>query len=46
MVCQSRSGAGKEDELVAVARDIFGRQDFITYVDLAEQIGSTGLIER
>ena len=28
----------KEDELVAVARDIFGRQDFITYVDLAEQI--------
>ena len=27
-----------EDELVAVARDIFGRQDFITYVDLAEQI--------
>ncbi len=30
-----RSG---KDELVAVARDIFGRQDFITYVDLAEQI--------
>ena len=30
----------KEDELVAVARDIFGRQDFITYVDLAEQIQS------
>ena len=28
----------KEDELVAVARDIFGRQDFITYVDLSEQI--------
>ena len=28
----------KEDELVAGARDIFGRQDFITYVDLAEQI--------
>lgn len=28
----------KEDELVAVAQDIFGRQDFITYVDLAEQI--------
>lgn len=28
----------KEDELVAVARDIFGRQNFITYVDLAEQI--------
>lgn len=28
----------KEDELVSVARDIFGRQDFITYVDLAEQI--------
>ncbi|WMI95147.1 toprim domain-containing protein [Bacteroides fragilis] len=28
----------KEDELVAVARDIFGRQDFITYVDLTEQI--------
>ena len=28
----------KEDELAAVARDIFGRQDFITYVDLAEQI--------
>ena len=27
----------KEDELAAVARDIFGRQDFITYVDLAEQ---------
>ena len=23
---------------MAVARDIFGRQDFITYVDLAEQI--------
>lgn len=30
----------KEDELVGVARDIFGRQDFITYVDLAEQIQS------
>ena len=28
----------KEDELAGVARDIFGRQNFITYVDLAEQI--------
>ena len=27
----------KEDELVAVARGIFGRQNFTTYVDLAEQ---------
>lgn len=28
----------KEDELIAVARDIFGRQRFITYIDLSEQI--------
>lgn len=28
----------KEDELVSVAKDVFGRQRFITYVDLSEQI--------
>lgn len=28
----------KEDELIAVARDIFVRQRFITYIDLSEQI--------
>ena len=34
-------GEGKEDELVAVARDIFGRQDLLL-MDLAEQIADTG----
>lgn len=28
----------KEDELLSVAKDVFGRQRFITYVDLSEQI--------
>ena len=28
----------KEKELVGVARDVFGRQEHITYIDLCEQI--------
>lgn len=28
----------KEDELISVAKDVFDRQQFITYIDLSEQI--------
>ena len=30
----------KEDELVAIAREIFDRKNFLTYMELSEQIQS------